>query len=204
MSEPVRGAALSLPRRELVTLIASLMALNAAAIDIFIPALQDIGAAFGVADENRRQFVISSYVLGFGGAQLVYGPISDRFGRRPVLFFGLVVYVVAAAASALAPTFEALLICRFIQGVGAAATRVIAISVVRDCFGGRQMASVMSLVMMVFMAIPVIAPNLGQIILLASARGTGSPSRRRPSASSCWSGRRCACPRRCTPRTGGR
>ena len=166
MSESPRAAAGRLPHWELVTLVASLMALNAAAIDIFIPALQEVGSALGVDDANQRQFVISSYVLGFGGAQLLYGPPSDRFGRKPILFLGLGIYIAAALASTLAPTFAFLLLCRFLQGVGAAATRVIAISVVRDCFGGRQMASVMSLVMMVFMAIPVIAPNIGQAILL--------------------------------------
>ena len=152
---------------ELVALIASLMALNAAAIDIYIPALQDIGAALDVSDPNRRQFVITAYVIGFGAAQIVYGPISDRFGRKPVLFAGLAVYIAAAAASAFSPTFTLLLVLRGIQGVGAAATRVIAVSVVRDCFGGREMASVMSLVMMVFMSIPVVAPNIGQLILMA-------------------------------------
>lgn len=166
MSETPRAPAGTPPRRELVGLIASLMALNAAAIDIFIPALQDIGAALDVTDENQRQFVITSYVLGFGGAQLIFGPFSDRFGRKPVLYAGLAIYISAAFVSTIAPTFALLLLSRFIQGVGAAATRVVAISVVRDCFGGRQMASVMSLVMMVFMAIPVIAPNLGQLILL--------------------------------------
>jgi DHA1 family bicyclomycin/chloramphenicol resistance-like MFS transporter len=169
MSDPTGPAAGLISRRELVVLVASLMALNAAAIDIFIPALQDIGAALAVADENRRQLVISSYVLGFGAALLVYGPFSDRFGRKPVLFFGLAVYVAAALASTVAASFEALLAFRLIQGIGAAATRVVAISVVRDCFGGRQMASVMSLVMMVFMAIPVIAPNMGQVILLVGS-----------------------------------
>jgi DHA1 family bicyclomycin/chloramphenicol resistance-like MFS transporter len=166
MSDASRAETGRLPQWELVVLIASLMALNAAAIDIFIPALQDIGAALGVETENQRQFVITSYVAGFGAAQLIYGPLSDRFGRRPVLFFGLGLYVVAALAAAMAPTFAILLALRTVQGVGAAATRVIAVSVVRDCFGGRRMASVMSLVMMVFMAIPVIAPNIGQLIML--------------------------------------
>ena len=169
MSERTRAPAGVPSRRELVTLIASLMALNAAAIDIFIPALQDIGAALSVEDENRRQFVITSYVIGFGGAQLVFGPLSDRFGRKPILFAGLGIYIAAALASTVAPSFALLLTFRLIQGIGAAATRVVAISVVRDCFGGRQMASVMSLVMMVFMAIPVIAPNLGQLILLVGS-----------------------------------
>jgi DHA1 family bicyclomycin/chloramphenicol resistance-like MFS transporter len=166
MSDAARVVTRSLPQGELVVLVASLMALNAMAIDIFIPALQDIGAALGVESENQRQFVITSYIAGFGAAQLVYGPLADRFGRRPVLFVGLGLYVAAALAATFAPTFGALLALRAVQGIGAAATRVIAISVVRDCFGGRRMASVMSLVMMVFMAIPVIAPNIGQLIML--------------------------------------
>ena len=155
-----------LPYWELVTLIASLMALNAAAIDIFIPALQDIGTALGVSDENQRQLVITAYLLGFGAAQLLFGPLSDRFGRRPVLLAGLAIYIVTALVSTFVPSFEILLALRAVQGLGAAATRVIAVSVVRDCFGGRRMASVMSLVMMVFMAIPVVAPNIGQGIML--------------------------------------
>ncbi|MEF2550600.1 multidrug effflux MFS transporter [Aurantimonas sp. A2-1-M11] len=155
-----------LPYWELVTMVACLMALNAAAIDIFIPSLQEMGAALGVDDPNQRQLVITAYILGFGGAQIVYGTLSDRFGRRPILFFGLAVYILASIAAIFSPTFGVLLALRAVQGIGAAATRVIAISVVRDCFGGRRMASVMSLVMMVFMAIPVIAPNIGQAIML--------------------------------------
>ncbi|KQT86251.1 multidrug effflux MFS transporter [Aurantimonas sp. Leaf443] len=163
---PENSVTRGLPYWELVTMIACLMALNAAAIDVFIPSLQQMGAALGVEDENRRQFVITSYILGFGAAQILYGTLSDRFGRRPVLFFGLGVYILASVAAIFAPTFEALLALRAAQGIGAAATRVIAVSVVRDCFGGRRMASVMSLVMMVFMAIPVVAPNIGQAIML--------------------------------------
>ena len=152
--------------RELIGLIALLMALNAAAIDVFIPALQDIGAALGVEDVNRRQWVISAYLLGFAVAQLFYGTLSDRFGRRPVLFVGLSIYVLGALAAVFAPTFGVLLALRAVEGVGAAATRVIAVSVVRDCFEGRRMASVMSLVMMVFLAMPVVAPSLGSAILV--------------------------------------
>ncbi|EAU42197.1 bicyclomycin resistance protein, partial [Fulvimarina pelagi HTCC2506] len=152
----------ALPYWELVVLIACLMALNSAAIDIFIPALQDIGSALGVPDENQRQLVITAYLLGFGAAQLIFGPLSDRFGRRPILLGGIVLYITASLVAIATPTFEVLLSLRALQGVGAAATRVIAISVVRDTFDGRKMASVMSLVMMVFMAIPVVAPNIGQ------------------------------------------
>ncbi|WP_102959276.1 multidrug effflux MFS transporter [Mangrovicella endophytica] len=163
---PDRGPAGRLPYWELVTLIASLMALNAAAIDIFIPSLQNIGAALGVNSENERQFVITAYVTGFGVAQIFYGTLSDRFGRRPVLLAGLGVYCLASFLAILSSSFEMLLALRVLQGVGAAATRVIAVSVVRDCFGGPRMASVMSLVMMIFMVIPVVAPNVGQAIML--------------------------------------
>ncbi|WP_152048456.1 multidrug effflux MFS transporter [Aureimonas psammosilenae] len=159
------SAAQRLPYWEFVTIVASLMALNAAAIDILIPALQQIGATLGVATENERQLAISSYVLGFGAAQIVYGPLSDRFGRRPILFVGLAIYTAASIGAAFSPTFGTLLFFRAVQGIGAAATRVLAVSIVRDCFGGARMASVMSLIMMVFMTIPVIAPNIGVAIM---------------------------------------
>ncbi|TFF20866.1 Bcr/CflA family efflux MFS transporter [Jiella endophytica] len=155
-----------MPYWELVLLVACMMAMNAAAIDIFIPALQDIGTALEVSDSNRRQFVITAYLLGFGAGQILYGPVSDRFGRRRVLLVGIAIYVIAAGFGTFSTSFTMLLALRAIQGFGASATRVIAISVVRDCFGGRRMASVMSLVMMVFMAIPVVAPNIGQGIML--------------------------------------
>ncbi|WP_287247703.1 multidrug effflux MFS transporter [Mesorhizobium sp.] len=142
------------------------MALNSLAIDIMLPALQQIGASLGVENENHRQYVIAAYILGFGGGQLFFGPISDRFGRRAPLVVGLVIYVAAASAAAIAPTFATLILCRVVQGIGAAATRVIAVSIVRDTFEGRRMAEVMSLIFMVFMAIPVVAPAIGQFIML--------------------------------------
>jgi DHA1 family bicyclomycin/chloramphenicol resistance-like MFS transporter len=157
---------LSIPRWEFIALAAALMALNALAIDIMLPGLQQIGASLGVADENARQYVISAYFGGLAFALLAYGPASDRFGRRGPLLFGLSIYVIAAFAAAFAPNFETLLALRFIQGVGAASTRVIAVSMVRDRFGGRAMAEIMSLIFMVFMIIPVIAPSIGQLVML--------------------------------------
>ncbi len=154
------------PRWEFIAICAGLMALNALAIDIMLPGLQQIGASLGVEDENHRQFVIPAYFLGMAAGLLFYGPASDRFGRRPPLFFGLVIYIVAAFAAAFAPTFEMLLALRIVQGIGAASTRVIAVSIVRDRFGGRAMAEIMSLIFMVFMVIPIIAPNIGQLVLL--------------------------------------
>jgi DHA1 family bicyclomycin/chloramphenicol resistance-like MFS transporter len=159
-------AALGIKRWEFITLAAALMATNSLAIDIMLPALQQIGASLGVANENHRQYVLTSYIVGFGAAQLFFGPISDRFGRRKPLVIGLVLYVAAAAAAAIAPTFELLLLSRFIQGIGTAGTRVIAVSMIRDVFEGRRMAEVMSLIFMVFMAVPVVAPAMGQLIML--------------------------------------
>ncbi len=151
---------------EFIALAAFLMAINSLAIDIMLPALQQIGASLNVESENHRQFVVSTYLLGFGVAQLLYGPLSDRFGRRIPLLAGIGIYICSSLGSALVPTFEGLLILRFVQGLGSAATRVITISIVRDIYGGRQMAEVMSLIMMVFMIVPVIAPGSGQIIML--------------------------------------
>jgi DHA1 family bicyclomycin/chloramphenicol resistance-like MFS transporter len=159
---------LPIPRWEFIALAAALMALNALAIDIMLPGLQQIGASLGVENENHRQYVITAYISGFGLAQLAYGPISDRFGRRMPLLIGLAIYVTAAFAASFAPSFTTLLALRFVQGIGAASTRVIAVSVIRDIFGGRAMAEIMSLVFMVFMIIPVIAPGIGQLVMLFS------------------------------------
>jgi MFS transporter, DHA1 family, multidrug resistance protein len=151
---------------EFIALMALLMALNALAIDIMLPGLQEIGASLGVENENHRQYVISAYLIGFACAQLLYGPVSDRFGRRAPMFVGLAIYVASSLAAILVPSFAALLALRFIQGIGSAAMRVITISIVRDIFGGRAMAEVMSLIMMVFMVVPVLAPGTGQIVML--------------------------------------
>ncbi|MEW9808178.1 multidrug effflux MFS transporter [Mesorhizobium marinum] len=167
-AQPVRGQGLRIPRWEFIALAAALMALNALAIDIMLPGLQQIGASLGIDNENHRQYVITAYVAGFGIAQLFFGPLSDRFGRRLPLLLGLAVYIAAALGAAFAPSFETLLLLRFVQGLGAAGTRVITVSIVRDVFGGRAMAEVMSLVFMVFMVIPVVAPGMGQVIMLFS------------------------------------
>ncbi|UGY11261.1 multidrug effflux MFS transporter [Phyllobacterium pellucidum] len=153
-------------KAEFIAMMAMLMAINALAIDIMLPGLQQIGASLGVASENHRQYVISAYLMGFAVSQLFYGPISDRFGRRVPMFVGLVVYIGSALACVFVPTFTSLLLFRLLQGIGSAATRVITISIVRDVYGGRSMAEVMSLIMMVFMIVPVIAPGTGQTVML--------------------------------------
>jgi MFS transporter, DHA1 family, multidrug resistance protein len=163
----MQPAARQLSRPEFIALIAGLMALNALAVDVMLPALPAMGSALGVVNENERQYVITAYLIGFGISQLFFGPLSDRFGRRPPLIFGLLVYIAAAALAAIAPTFETLLALRFIQGAGASATRVVAQSAVRDRFSGRAMGEVMSLIFMVFMAVPVVAPSIGQLLLFS-------------------------------------
>ncbi len=157
-----------MPRVEFIALLAAMMALNALAIDVMLPALPLMGEALGVAHENERQFVIGAYMLGFGLAQLAFGPLSDRFGRRAPLLIGLAIYIACAFAAAFAPNFTVLLVLRAMQGIGAAGTRVVANSVVRDRFSGRSMAEVMSLIFMVFMAVPIIAPGIGQALMLIS------------------------------------
>lgn len=152
-----------------VALMAALMAMNALAIDIMLPGLPDIVDAFTLSDPNTAQTVISSYLVGFGLGQLGIGVLADWYGRRPVLLAGVVLYGVAALVCLAAPSMTALLVARFIQGLGSAAPRVVAIAAVRDCYGGRPMARVMSLVMMIFMAMPVLAPVLGQVVLLTAS-----------------------------------
>nr|WP_223478658.1 multidrug effflux MFS transporter [Oricola indica] len=158
-------ADMRVPRVEFIAIVAGLMALNALAIDILLPAFPNIASAYSI-DGNSVQYLLLSYVLGFGSAQLFFGPISDRFGRRIPLFIGLAIYIACAIAGSFAPTFELVLVFRFVQGLGAAATRVIALAMVRDTHSGRTMASTMSLVMMVFMVVPIIAPFVGQGIIM--------------------------------------
>ena len=154
---------------EFVIVIASIMALNPLAMDMMLPALPNIGSAFKIPVANHLQLVLSTFLIGFGAGQFVMGPLSDRFGRRPVLLGGMAVYAVASVLAVAAPSFETLLLARALQGLGTSATRVIATSIVRDCYVGRRMASVMSLAMMVFIAVPVIAPSFGQAVLLVTA-----------------------------------
>lgn len=153
--------------REFIGLVAALMALTALGIDFLLPAFPGIASEYAVEDGNRLQMLVYVYMVGFAGMQLVYGPISDGIGRRPVMIAGLVVFGIGCLAALFAPSFETLIAARCLQGMGAAASRVLAISIVRDRFGGRDMAQVMSFVMMVFIIVPVFAPALGGLVLLA-------------------------------------
>jgi DHA1 family bicyclomycin/chloramphenicol resistance-like MFS transporter len=159
-----RGAA-SIGFTEFVALAAAMMSTQALPIDAMLPALPAIVRELRVANANHGQWVITAYMVGLGTGQLFWGLLSDRFGRRPVLLGGLSLYVIAAVLSGLTNSFEALLCWRFTHGL-AAASVVVTRSVIRDLYSGRHMARVMSLTFMVFVTVPILAPSLGQLLLL--------------------------------------
>ena len=152
--------------REFVAIIAFCLAMNALAIDTMLPALDDIAEHYFVTDGNQQQWVIFAYILGFGVPQLFIGPLSDRFGRKVILRISFFFYAIFGFACMFMPSFEALLAARVFQGISAAGIRVTAASIVRDLYAGRNMARIMSFIMTVFMIVPIIAPGLGQVILM--------------------------------------
>lgn len=151
---------------EFVPLVAALMSLTALGIDSMLPALPDMARRLGVDVILEGPLVLTVFVVGLGSGQLIHGPLTDRFGRRPVLIAGLIGYVICNLLAGLASSFELLLVARFVGGVLIASGRVVTIALIRDCFSGRAMAQVTSLAFMVFMAVPIIAPSLGQAVLL--------------------------------------
>jgi MFS transporter, DHA1 family, multidrug resistance protein len=162
-----RGTAHAIGFVEFVVLAAATMSTQAIAIDAMLPAFPTIVRQLHVADPNHGQWIVTSYMAGLGVGQLFWGLMSDRFGRRPILFGGLSLYVAAALVCSLAGSFTALLAWRFVHGLAAACVTVTR-SVVRDLYSGRQMARVMSLTFVVFLTIPIIAPSVGQLILLVA------------------------------------
>ena len=143
------------------------MSTQAIAIDAMLPAFPTIVSALNVGDPNHGQWIVTAYMTGMGLGQLFWGMLSDRFGRRPILLGGLTLYVIAALLCSLSGTFEALLAWRFVHGLAAACVTVTR-SVVRDLYSGRQMARVMSLTFVVFLTVPILAPSLGQLILVVA------------------------------------
>jgi MFS transporter, DHA1 family, multidrug resistance protein len=156
-------------KKEFVVLIAALMASNALAIDAMLPALAAIADALDVTQDNRRQLVITVYLIGFGASQIFYGPLADRFGRKPLLIGCMLGYTLFGTLAGLAGSMNLLLAARLLQGVAAGGTRVLVVAIVRDRFHGSAMAQVMSLVMIIFICIPVIAPALGQAVVAISS-----------------------------------
>lgn len=157
--------------REMTFMMAMVMALTALAVDSMLPALPAIGEGLGVAVANDRQFVISIYLFGIGAGSLFYGPLSDRFGRKGVLVPALFAYVAFAIGCGLANSFPLLLALRFGHGLVSAALGVIVVAVIRDLFSGDAMAKRLSMIFLVFMIVPAIAPTMGAgITLFASWR----------------------------------
>ncbi len=152
--------------REFVGIVALMMAVTAMSIDNLLPAFPAIHERFGIDDPNRLQLLVYLYMFGFGIGQIVYGPLSDALGRRKVFLASLAIYLAACLMAMVSQSFEWLLAARIIQGIGAAGGRVLSLAIVRDRYVGRAMASVMSLVMMVFLIVPMIAPAIGQVMLL--------------------------------------
>lgn len=147
--------------REMVFMMAMVMALNALAIDSMLPALPAIAEGLGVAVANDRQYVISTYLFGIGAGSLLYGPLSDRFGRKGVLVPALFAYVAFSIGCGLATSFPMLLALRFGHGMISAALGVIVVAVIRDLFSGDAMAKRLSMIFLVFMIVPAIAPTMG-------------------------------------------
>jgi DHA1 family bicyclomycin/chloramphenicol resistance-like MFS transporter len=163
MSVPARPP---LGQREFVGLMASCMGMVALSIDLMLPAFPDMRDDFGLAaDSTATSWIVTAFFLGLASGQLVYGPLSDRFGRKPLLYAGLTIMVVAATASAVAPSLGAVIVCRVLWGMGAAAPRSLSLAMVRDTYGGDLMARTMSLIMATFVLVPVLAPSVGSAIL---------------------------------------
>jgi DHA1 family bicyclomycin/chloramphenicol resistance-like MFS transporter len=150
---------------EFVALMAMLFATIAISIDAMLPALPDIAATLTPDAPNAAQLVVTSFVFGMGIGTLFAGPLSDRFGRKRIIMLGSGLYALAALACYFAPTLEVLLAARVIQGIGAAGPRTVSIAMIRDLFKGREMARIMSFAMMIFTAVPAIAPLMGQGII---------------------------------------
>jgi MFS transporter, DHA1 family, multidrug resistance protein len=155
-----------LGQAEFTSLLALSMALAALGIDLMLPAFSAMRADLGLApDSTAISAVVTAYFLGLAAGQVVYGPLADRFGRRPILYLGYGVYAFGALAATLSPSLSLLVIARFVWGLGAAGPRVITLAAIRDTFEGERMSRAMSFVMAVFILVPVIAPTVGAAIV---------------------------------------
>ncbi|WP_109311779.1 multidrug effflux MFS transporter [Ruegeria sp. AU67] len=159
-------------RGEFVALVAMMFATIAFSIDSMLPALPNIGAQLSPNDVNKAQLILTSFVLGMGIGTFFTGPLSDAFGRKPVIYVGSALYIIAAAAAWASSSLEMLLVARVFQGIGCAAPRVVAMAIIRDLYSGREMARIVSIAMMIFTLVPAIAPMLGAgVIALTGWRG---------------------------------
>ncbi|MCB2129263.1 MAG: multidrug effflux MFS transporter [Rhodobacteraceae bacterium] len=154
-----------LPVVEFVILLATLFAMTAFSIDAMLPALPEIARDLTPENPNRAQLIITSFVLGMGLGTFAAGPLSDSFGRRATILVGALIYAIGALLAWKAPTFEWMLLARLLQGLGVAGPRIAGMALVRDLYSGRQMAQLISFVMMIFTLVPAVAPLIGSFII---------------------------------------
>jgi DHA1 family bicyclomycin/chloramphenicol resistance-like MFS transporter len=152
-------------QREFIAMMAMLFAVVAFSIDGLLPALPKIAAQLTPQDVNRAQLIITAFVFGMGLGTLFAGPISDSIGRKPAILGGVAIYGIGAALAASAQSLDALLAARVLQGLGSAGPRIVSLALVRDLHAGRQMARIVSLVMMIFTLVPAMAPSIGTLII---------------------------------------
>ena len=158
----------SIPQKsklEFVALMASLMSIVALSIDALLPALQEIGITIGTETSADNQLLITMIFLGLGFGQLIFGPLSDSFGRKPIIYVGFVLFVLASFLCVYATNIETMVVGRILQGIGLSAPRTISIAMIRDRFSGDYMAKIMSFVVTIFILVPIVAPTLGKIML---------------------------------------
>lgn len=150
---------------EFVVMMAALMSIVALSIDAVLPALPEIGNYLTVKDPNDNQKLITMIFLGLGIGQLIFGPLSDSFGRKPIVYSGFIVFVIASILCLITKSFEVMIVGRILQGIGLSAPRTMSIAMVRDSYNGDYMAKILSIVVMTFILVPVVAPTLGQFLL---------------------------------------
>ena len=151
---------------EFIAIMALLMSLVALSIDGILPALAVIGTDLGVTDTQDHQLLITMIFLGLGFGQLIFGPLSDSYGRKPIIYVGFLVFVIASIICVNTNSYEVLIAGRILQGIGLASPRTLSIAMIRDSYEGDYMAKVMSFIVMIFILIPIIAPTLGQYLML--------------------------------------
>ncbi len=159
---------LSIPLPEFVALMALVFSVVALAIDAMLPALAEIGQELGAAHANDAQMIISIFVLGIVFGQAFFGPFSDSRGRKPAICIGFAVFSIGCLISIFSTSFADMLAGRFLQGLGAAGPRIVVVAMIRDLFEGRDMARVMSFIISIFILVPIVAPAMGQALLIVA------------------------------------
>lgn len=167
-NEVKKNSHMALPRIEFIILMSVLVALDALAIDSLLPALLFISNDFNAAAGNERQYIVTSIFVGYAIGVFIYGIASDSFGRKPPIYIGFSIFIIGTLIAIFANNFETLIAGRMLQGLGAAGPQIIPTAITRDLYKGRGMAEIMSLIMMVFMVVPAVAPLLGQGVLMLS------------------------------------